>query len=201
MLKGIAEAHTLKLVEVNEIEVLEKTVRDVTWHTMRVTMLSEAVKAQVDDKIVGLQANWKDPSQLVLKYARQRKELSVAMVKGMTEKLRQAWVPDRQHFVVEEEDEEITEPIVPEFIVKASLPASALSSSDLRCQKSTLTTLTQGVVKAPERVLSVARPFFSTWNGQDGRGHGVFICFHDMMSIALSWMKGTSFLESPDFFT
>ena len=133
MLKGIAEAHTLKLVEVNEIEVLEKTVRDVTWHSMRVTMLSEAVKAQVDDKIVGLQANWKDPSQLVLKYARQRKELSVAMIKGITEKLRQAWVPDRQHFVVEEEDEEINEPIVPEFIVKASLPASALSSSDLRC--------------------------------------------------------------------
>eukprot|EP00435_Cladocopium_sp_Y103_P061366 s1473_g23.t1 len=47
---------------------------------MRVTMLAEAVKANVDDKIVGLQANWKDPSQLVLKYARQRKELSVAMV-------------------------------------------------------------------------------------------------------------------------
>lgn len=57
MLKGIAEAHTLKLVEVNEIEALEKTVRDVTRHSRRVTMLSEAVKAQVDDKIVGL--HWK----------------------------------------------------------------------------------------------------------------------------------------------
>ena len=42
-------------------------------------------------------------------------------------------MPDRHHFVVEEEDEEVNEPIVPEFIVKASLPASALSSSDLRC--------------------------------------------------------------------
>ena len=133
MLKGILEARILELVEVNEVEALEKTVREVTWHSMRVTMLSEAVKARVDDKIVGLQANWKDPSQLVLKYARQRKELSVAMVKSMTEKLRQAWVPDRQHFVVEEEDEDVNEPIVPEFIVKASLPASALSSSDLRC--------------------------------------------------------------------
>jgi len=90
MLKGITEARILKLVEVNEVEALERTVREVTWHSMRVTMLSEAVKAQVDDKIVGLQANWKDPSQLVLKYARQRKELSVAMVKNMTEKLRQS---------------------------------------------------------------------------------------------------------------
>ena len=34
----------------------EKTVQEVTWHSMRVNMLSEAVKAQVDDKIVGLQA-------------------------------------------------------------------------------------------------------------------------------------------------
>eukprot|EP00435_Cladocopium_sp_Y103_P002024 s1300_g1.t1 len=133
MLRGLAEAQTLKLIEVNEVDDLERTVREVTWHSMRVTMLSEAVKARVDDKIVGLQANWKDPSQLVLKYARQRKELSVAMVKSMTEKLRQEWVPDQQHFVIEEEDEEVTEPIVPEFIVKSSLPASALSSSDLRC--------------------------------------------------------------------
>ena len=133
MLRGISEARILKLVEVNEMDELEKAVREVTWHSMRVTMLSEAVKAQVDDKIVGLQANWKDPSQLVLKYARQRKELSVAMVKNMTEKLRQSWVPDQTQFVVEEEDEEVTEPIVPEFIVKSSLPASALSSSDLRC--------------------------------------------------------------------
>ena len=133
MLRGVAEVRILKLIETNETAGLEATVREITWHSMRVTMLSEAVKANVDDKVVGLQANWKDPSQLVLKYARQRKELSVAMVKDMAEKLRKAWVPDQGHFLVEEEDEEVTEPIVPEFIVKSSLPASALSSSDLRC--------------------------------------------------------------------
>ena len=96
-------------------------------------MLAEAVKANVDDKIVGLQANWKDPSQLVLKYARQRKELSVAMVKDMASKLRDQWVPDPDLFVVEEEDAEVTEPIVQEFIVKSSIPERALLSSDFRC--------------------------------------------------------------------
>eukprot|EP00435_Cladocopium_sp_Y103_P055182 s631_g18.t1 len=133
MLHGLMEARTLKLVEVNELSDLEAAVREVTWHSMRVTMLSEAVKARVDDKIVGLQANWKDPTQLVLKYARQRKELSVAMVKEMADKFRKSWTPNPEQFVVEEEDEEVTEPVVIEFIVKASLPASALQSSDLRC--------------------------------------------------------------------
>ena len=96
-------------------------------------MLSEAVKARVDDKIVGLQANWKDPSQLVLKYARQRKELSVAMVKEMADKFRKSWTPNPEEFVVEEEDEEVTEPVVIEFIVKASLPEKALQACDFRC--------------------------------------------------------------------
>ena len=65
MLRGISEARTLKLVEVNEMDELEKIVREVTRHSMRVTMLSEAVKAQVDDKIVGLQANCMERSQPV----------------------------------------------------------------------------------------------------------------------------------------
>ena len=96
-------------------------------------MLAEAVKANVDDKIVGLQANWKDPKQLVLKYARQRKELSVAMVKDMAAKIRDSWVPDPEKFVIEDEDEEVSEPIVQEFIVKASIPERALVSCDFKC--------------------------------------------------------------------
>ena len=133
MLRGLAEASARKVVDLNEVDELEAAVRQITWHSMRVTMLSEAVKAQVDDKIVGLQANWKDPSQLVLKYARQRKELSVEMVKSMAESLRKQWVPDPDQFVVDEEEDEITEPVLTEFIVRAALPAKALSSGDLRC--------------------------------------------------------------------
>ena len=133
LLLGFAEATKLGYVAANEVDQLEESIQAITWHSMRVTMLSEAVKANVDDKIVGLQANWKDPSQLVLKYARQRKELSVAMVKQMASKLKDAWIPDPEKFVIEEEDEEVTEPIVTEFIVKATLPERALVSSDFRC--------------------------------------------------------------------
>ena len=132
-LLGLMEAKVLNLVQLNELETAEKAVQEVTWHSMRVTMLSEAVKAQVDDKIVGLQANWKDPKQLVLKYARSRKELSVAMVKDMASKLREEWVPDSKQFVIEEEDEEVQGPVVREFIVKASLSASSFDSVDFRC--------------------------------------------------------------------
>ena len=133
MLLGLAEASARNMVQLNEIAVLELDVRSITWHSMRVTMLSEAVKARVDDKIVGLQANWKDPSQLVLKYARQRKELSVEMVKSMAESLRKKWTPDPDQFVVEEDEDEVVVPVTTEFIVKAALPAKALCSSDLRC--------------------------------------------------------------------
>lgn len=133
LLQGLMEARTLDLVAVNELSGLEAAVREVTWHSMRVTMLSEAVKARVDDKIVGLQANWKDPSQLVLKYARQRKELSVAMVKEMADKFRKNWTPNPDKFVVEDEDEEVTEPMLIEFIVKSSLPEKALKACDFRC--------------------------------------------------------------------
>ena len=132
-LLGLMEAKVLNLVQLNELEMAEKAVQEVTWHSMRVTMLSEAVKAQVDDRIVGLQANWKDPKQLVLKYARSRKELSVAMVKDMASKLREEWVPDSKQFVIEEEDEEVQGPVVREFIVKASLSASSFDSADFRC--------------------------------------------------------------------
>ena len=47
----------LKLIQTNELEMAERAVQEVTWHSMRVTMLSETVKTQVDDKIVGLQAS------------------------------------------------------------------------------------------------------------------------------------------------
>eukprot|EP00435_Cladocopium_sp_Y103_P043295 s699_g12.t1 len=133
MLLALGEAVKSNRVAVNEVDELEKNIQEITWHSMRVTMLAEAVKANVDDKIVGLQANWKDPKQLVLKYARQRKELSVAMVNDMAAKLRDSWVPDPEKFVIEDEDEEVSEPIVQEFIVKSSLPKRALVSADFKC--------------------------------------------------------------------
>ena len=55
------------------------------------------------------------------------------MVKQMASKLKDARLPDPEKFVIEEEDEEVTEPVVTEFIVKATLPEKALVSADFRC--------------------------------------------------------------------
>ena len=122
-------------IPLNEFEPLEETVETITWRSMRVTLLAEAVKNQVDDKVVGLQANWKDPKQLVLKYARQRKEISVAMVKDMTDKIKKDWRPDREAYVVDEDDEDdVPEPFMPiEYLVKSKVPERALVAGDVKC--------------------------------------------------------------------
>ena len=66
-------------------------IQEITWHSCRVTLLSAAVQAQVPDKEIGLQANWKNPSQLVLKYVRSRKEISIEMVKRLTKRIASDW--------------------------------------------------------------------------------------------------------------
>lgn len=133
LLEALHDACSCKAILANEAQELERVIPKITWHSMRVTFLSEAVKQGKDDKSIGLQANWKDPKELVLKYARQRKELSVAMVKDVAAKMRSAWTPDPENFVMEEEDQEVVEPIAVEYMIKSSLPAKALSSTDFRC--------------------------------------------------------------------
>ena len=132
MLMAIVDGSKRGNLDVNDLEELKPQIAQITWHSMRVTLLAEAVRNNVDDKIVGLQANWKDPKQLVLKYARQRKELSVAMVKEMTGKIKDSWQPGQG--IVVDEEEEVEEPFMPiEYLVKAHLPARALAASDLKC--------------------------------------------------------------------
>ena len=133
LMKGVSQLAVAGKAGVNEAAELKAAVRPVTWHSMRVTFLSEAVKASVDDKVVGLQANWKDPKQLVLKYARQRKELSVAMVKKVAAQLRDRWTPDPAEFLVEEEDAEVGDVHPVEYIVRKSLPKTAADDSAFRC--------------------------------------------------------------------
>ena len=88
---------------------LSKGVHGISWHSMRVTLLDAAVKNQVDTKIIGLQANWRDPGPMVLKYARQRKDLSVAMVKKLAKDLRETWTPDADRFEADD-DPDVVEP-------------------------------------------------------------------------------------------
>ena len=69
---------------------------------------------------------------LVLKYARRRKELALTMVRDVTAQLKDEWKPDPAHFIIEEEDAEVgAVPI--EYIVRKSLPKSALDDAAFRC--------------------------------------------------------------------
>jgi len=99
---------------------------------MRVTLLDAAVKNQVDTKIIdGLQANWRDPGPMVLKYARQRKDLSVAMVKKLAKDVRETWTPDADRFEADD-DPDVVEPSVAEYVLKDNVSEKALASSDVK---------------------------------------------------------------------
>ena len=106
-------------------------IHSISWHSMRVTLLDAAVKNQVDTKIIGLQANWRDPGPMVLKYARQRKDLSVTMVKKLAKDLREAWTPDAAHFEADD-DPDVVEPSVAEYVLKDNVSEKALSTSDVK---------------------------------------------------------------------
>ena len=110
---------------------LSKGVHSISWHSMRVTLLDAAVKNQVDTKIIGLQANWRDPGPMVLKYARQRKDFSVAMVKKLAKDLRETWTPDADRFEADD-DPDVVEPSVAEYVLKDNVSEKALASSDVK---------------------------------------------------------------------
>lgn len=93
----------------------EKTVQKVTWHSMRVNMLSEAVKAQVDDKIVGLQANCMERSQAARAQICQTSQGALSRNgEGHGVKAPRRMGFGLQEFLIEEEDEEVHEPMVRE---------------------------------------------------------------------------------------
>ncbi len=114
-------------------KLLDEEVTKITWHSMRVTMLDAAVNKKVDDKLIGLQANWKDPGPLVLKCARQRQELSVAMVKDVAAQLREEWIPEPDKFTVEDEVKFLVEPQGIQYVVKSQVHGKS-GIGDLKCQ-------------------------------------------------------------------
>ena len=120
-----------KCIHDGDREKFEKEIQTITWHSMRVTMLSAAVEAGVDDKAIGLQANWKDPGPLVLKYARKRKDISVGMVRNLAAQLREQWKPDPEEFTVEDR-EDIVEPVVIEYVLKNNASAAKITAADVK---------------------------------------------------------------------
>ena len=67
---------SVKIVHANQIARL-------TAHSCRVTLLDAAVHAGRSAQEIGLQANWKDPGPLVLKYTRNRSSVPANMIKQL----------------------------------------------------------------------------------------------------------------------
>ena len=71
----------------------------VTAHSCRVTLLDAAVHAGRSSEEIGLQANWKDPGPMVLKYTRNRSSVPATMIKQLVKEITQ-----EHHPIVEDEN-------------------------------------------------------------------------------------------------
>ena len=93
-------------------------------HSCRVTLLDAAVHAGRSTEDIGLQANWKNPGQLVLKYTRNRSSVPATMIKQLVRDLTQ-----ENHPVLEDENTSLTDVMDDdldgmEFFTKTPAPGS-----------------------------------------------------------------------------
>ena len=68
-----------------ELAGVEDQLNEVTAHSARVTLLDAAVHAGRSTEEIGLQANWKNPGPLVLKYTRNRTSVPAHMVQQLVQ--------------------------------------------------------------------------------------------------------------------
>ena len=83
---------------------IRQVLKDITAHSCRVTLLDAAVHAGRSTEEIGLQANWKNPGPLVLKYTRNRSSVPAMMIKQLVNELVQA-----NHPAVEDENTILTD--------------------------------------------------------------------------------------------
>ena len=82
---------------------LIRSMAELTAHSCRVTLLDAAVHAGRSTEEIGLQANWKNPGPLVLKYTRNRTAVPATMIKQLVRDLTQ-----EEHFVQEDKNTVLT---------------------------------------------------------------------------------------------
>ncbi len=85
-------------------------INKLTAHSCRVTLLDAAVHAGRTTEEIGLQANWKNPGPLVLKYTRNRSQVPAIMVKQLVQDLVSKKHPrkdDREVSLVDSEANEL----------------------------------------------------------------------------------------------
>ena len=83
---------------------IRQVLKDITAHSCRVTLLDAAVHAGRSTEEIGLQANWKNPGPLVLKYTRNRSAVPALMIKQLVNELVQ-----EIHPAVEDENTILTD--------------------------------------------------------------------------------------------
>ena len=93
-------------------------------HSCRVTLLDAAVHAGRSTEEIGLQANWKNPGPLVLKYTRNRSSVPATMIKQLVRDLTQ-----ENHPLIEDENTALTDALEDdldgiEFFTKTPAPGS-----------------------------------------------------------------------------
>ena len=108
-------AHLDGKLSVDEIRVLKDQISKLTWHSARVTLLNAAVHGKKDASAIAVQANWADTT-LVLKYARDRRTVSLAMVNELVAEMRGGWTP--QGDPVDYEEDLFLDDDVPKFFTK-----------------------------------------------------------------------------------
>jgi hypothetical protein len=114
---GLNHYHTGQEEEFKE---LANVVNSLTAHSARVTMLDAAVHAGRSTEEIGLQANWKNPGPLVLKYTRNRSAIPAKMVQQLVKDMLVQEHPAEESEDVELDAEDPTAFDQIQFFVKAN---------------------------------------------------------------------------------
>ena len=95
------------------------TIGKLTAHSCRVTLLDAAVHAGRSSEEIGLQANWKNPGPLVLKYTRNRTQVPALMIKQLVQDLvanDHPTQPDKDTLLTDVSDQDLC---AAEFFIKS----------------------------------------------------------------------------------
>ena len=84
-----------KLPKEERAEIIEQ-LKGITAHSCRVTLLDAAVHAGRTTEEIGLQANWRNPGPMVLKYTRNRSSVPATMIKQLVRDLVQESHPTKE---------------------------------------------------------------------------------------------------------
>ncbi|CAE7749104.1 unnamed protein product, partial [Symbiodinium necroappetens] len=106
-------------------------ITNLSWHSARVTMLDQAVHFDRSAQEIGVQANWKNPGPLVLKYTRSRSSLPAKMIKELVQEISREFTPECAQEDDEIDDHEDRDVTLTEFFVKAPEKGSSGAAQSL----------------------------------------------------------------------